>query len=296
MNMRDFWANEAAAMRDTSGVLGKEVLKPVSTNSAPKKIEENFRTGYWLEGNTIVFSCYVYDKYSLGRDKIDIVMQAAVKIRVGLKFKYNGIEYAFRLDFKILDKPKYDINYVKTLDKLEDFFYMEFVAGTGTGVTHFNPDCPTKSAYFQIKVGDLMKYGSVDEFTKLEVSRVITHESFHPLIDHPWTFKSMNPLEDTIWTPIQNEIMKFRDLDNLEQGKKNAVASLKAKFSKEIKVFTDNIMLSPEMLNPKTDINAYRAECIYKALDIDIWKNPNIMNKGREIHYLQLEKILNQLK
>jgi hypothetical protein len=29
MNMRDFWANEAAAMRDTSRVLGKEVLKPV---------------------------------------------------------------------------------------------------------------------------------------------------------------------------------------------------------------------------------------------------------------------------
>jgi Protein-glutamine gamma-glutamyltransferase len=30
MNMREFWANEAAMMRDKSGVLGKEVLMPVS--------------------------------------------------------------------------------------------------------------------------------------------------------------------------------------------------------------------------------------------------------------------------
>jgi hypothetical protein len=29
MSTREFWANEAAMMRDKSGVLGKEVLMPV---------------------------------------------------------------------------------------------------------------------------------------------------------------------------------------------------------------------------------------------------------------------------
>ena len=36
MNMRDFWANEAAMIRDKSGVLGKEVLMPVGSGSASK--------------------------------------------------------------------------------------------------------------------------------------------------------------------------------------------------------------------------------------------------------------------
>jgi hypothetical protein len=58
MNMRDFWANEAAAMRDTSGVLGKEVLKPVE-NSEKKKIDkinliDGFASGgiFWVK-NTL---------------------------------------------------------------------------------------------------------------------------------------------------------------------------------------------------------------------------------------------------
>ena len=38
MNMREYWANEAAMMRDKSGVLGKEVLMPVGSNAAPKKV------------------------------------------------------------------------------------------------------------------------------------------------------------------------------------------------------------------------------------------------------------------
>ena len=35
MNMREYWANEAAMMRDKSGVLGKEVLMPVGSNATP---------------------------------------------------------------------------------------------------------------------------------------------------------------------------------------------------------------------------------------------------------------------
>ena len=37
MNMREYWANEAAMMRDKSDVLGKEVLMPVGSRAEPKK-------------------------------------------------------------------------------------------------------------------------------------------------------------------------------------------------------------------------------------------------------------------
>jgi hypothetical protein len=68
MNMRDFWANEAAAMRDTSGVLGKEVLKPVA---AP---DHGFRLGDPIK--------YYYNEQGLAIPVIEVLNAQKAYINV----------------------------------------------------------------------------------------------------------------------------------------------------------------------------------------------------------------------
>jgi hypothetical protein len=78
-------------------------LKPVgSNNSSPvgDEVEEKFRTGYWLEGNTIVFSTFVYDntrrgieerkKKKTSKSVTDSYMSAAKNLQAGFRQKMQA--------------------------------------------------------------------------------------------------------------------------------------------------------------------------------------------------------------
>jgi GH24 family phage-related lysozyme (muramidase) len=110
MNMRDFWANEAAAMRDTSGVLGKEVLKPV-TSTEKRSSEGKF---YWDKSDTNQIQSY---KVNVAGDLIGMTVPANQRNPVS-KFSNNPGEEGFTVQvnssyFTWSGKPKSSTSFEK---------------------------------------------------------------------------------------------------------------------------------------------------------------------------------------
>ena len=213
MNMREYWANEAAMMRDKSGVLGKEVLMPVSANPKRKSNDKSVRTGYWLEGSKIIFSTYIYNATSLPDDAVKIFLSRAKIIQENFK----GAGYSFEFRYELVTSPRYDYKQTYRLYKgsnpkllkyrpqvsdssnrgdlpwitdekdLPCEYYMELfdqVAGAGAdGGTHAHPLDRTESCYFAVFVSK-----------ELNNPRTLIHEAFHPVLEHSYVSSPKNPI------------------------------------------------------------------------------------------------------
>jgi hypothetical protein len=111
MNMRDFWANEAAMMRDTSGVLGKEVLKPVNSSLSPKNTTSLFVD---FDSNKVVM--WVAVKQDNPRLRVgQKVIRLSRKYESGavMIVFWNGKKYDFALikDSSLINRPLIDSVY-----------------------------------------------------------------------------------------------------------------------------------------------------------------------------------------
>jgi hypothetical protein len=309
MNMRDFWANEAAAMRDTSGVLGKEVLKPVSTNSAPKKIEEDFRTGYWLEGNKIVFSTFVYNATEKrNSNEVRAFLEKAKLIQRNMA----GSGYSFDFRYQFVDKPKYDYNgtyrnyygsntklknhvpkdrqsvdpiYLKWItddSKLPDYYYMELFDETdfnsgSDGGTHPNNSNRTNSCYFGLTLSK-----------SLDNQRTIIHESFHPVLDHTWSNTDLNPVYSTFecfFLDIREKVAKPESDTVINTYIKNQLAI-------DAEILRQNIMTTTA-INSDSDISRNLAKYLYDYLYDYIQLSS--LSKGTKITIPQIKKIVKTL-
>ena len=104
------WAKEAANITDTSGLFGSLDSVLDTKNILPQKEKDNsrpeadFRTGYWLEGNTIVFSTYVYNATSYS----DEIIQALMKKAIALQKSLGNETYSFDFRINWVSKPRYD--------------------------------------------------------------------------------------------------------------------------------------------------------------------------------------------
>jgi hypothetical protein len=292
MNMREFWANEAAMMRDKSGLLGKEVLMPVSNNPTARKVV-NFDTGYWQEASktktdTQVIVCSI--KY-YNQIKLSNINECLLEAKRIFKTFSKG-EYEFDIRFEeissiVYDHSKYGMSGL-SLTQLPLGYFMEFVDGIGTGLTEPNPTNPFSSSHFYIKSGSLANVQ--------EIGRVIVHETLHPLLDHSW-IEAPNPIK-TITNPIAGFYKKLKEATWMykeeEAQKAGSITDyIKKNLLKEAKIFAKNIMTTPEYVIPPFNFKK-EAEYILNALDIKISKDTdyNIMNEGYDLHELQFNKIV----
>jgi hypothetical protein len=292
MNMRDFWANEAAAMRDTSGVLGKEVLNPVGVGFTGKKIV-NFDTGFWRETcetdknkQVIVCSIKYYNQIRLSN-----INQCLSKAKEIFQTFSKGI-YEFEMRFEettsaLYDHSKYGMAGL-SLNRLPEGYFMEFVDGIGTGLTEPNPTNSFKSSHFYIKSGSFAE--------PKEIGRIIVHEALHTLLDHSW-IEAPNPVP-TISNPIAQFYTKLKEatwMYKTEEAQKTGsiTAYIKKNLLKEAEIFAKNIMTTPEYVIEPFNFKK-EAKYILNALDIKIINDTdyNVMNEGSNLHEFQFSKIV----
>jgi hypothetical protein len=312
MNMREFWANEAAAMRDTSGVLGKEVLKPVSNSFSPSNndVDEKFATGYSLEGNKIVFSTFVYNATERRtNNEIRAFFEKAKLIQQN--FTIGGYSFDFRYQF--VNKPKYDYNgtyrnyygsnsklkayvpkdrqsiddiYLKWItddSKLPDYYYMELFDETdfnsgSDGGTHPNNSNRIRSCYFGLTLSKM-----------LDNQRTIIHESLHPVLDHTWSNSDINPLYSTFerfFLDIKEKVAKPESDTVINTYIKNKLAI-------DAEMLRQNIMTTTS-INSESEISKDLAKYLYEYLYNFIQLGS--LSKGTKINILQIKKIVQILK
>jgi hypothetical protein len=317
MNMREYWANEAAAMRDTSGVLGKEVLTPVSVS--PKRInnEKNVRTGYWLEGKKIVFSTFVYNATTKSDAEIKAFLNSAKTIQEN--FKGNGYTFEFKCEFvteprydykrtyrlysgnnqKILKhKPKYadsgdGLLWIKDENELPCEYYMELFDqvrnAASDGGTHFHPLDKTESCYFAIFIPEA-----------LDNQRTLIHETLHPVLEH--SIVGNNPIY-AIYTSFFDTILKMRDdrdksgMAILERDKEinRIIKANVVGLAEKATIIRENIMTTEAILLKSDNLKYY--DLAYYLYDYGFPETKfKGFNSGTQIHLLQIESIAKQLK
>jgi hypothetical protein len=261
MNMREFWANEAAAMRDTSGVLGKEVLKPVSTNSAPKKNEEKFKTGYsckpissdnqGCQVHEIRFATYVVNT------SINLKKQAKSK-RIEEKTEVEYVMKGVKALFESLFSCEVDDNIYKAIFDYEiietsNNKYYEYTLGNEPDYYLMNLNDSKHVTFIPSSIARLDRayiFVSIDMDSKdkskinyASTSRTGVHESLHPIQNHPWTTDSIG---NNNLSPLNSMFKKvLADLIKV-MGKPELNTFLK---SQESQIIIKNIMNSDENPN-----------------------------------------------
>ena len=221
--MREFWANEAAMMRDKSALLGnleyvldKSVLKSASTGKESDSTSEEFETGYWLDEKTktIVFSCYIYNATTHSDEKIIGFINKVVAIQGNFSAIIKETSYSFKFLYKFIKRPRYDywniygnsrdnknpkikpyilkIPNTRSQDDLKGYFeesslpneyYMDLFDLNPTAKADGGTHINTNNPYKSC-------YFGLSVASDLSNARTVVHESLHPVIPHIYTSES----------------------------------------------------------------------------------------------------------
>ena len=195
------WAQGKPEFQKAIGQSSKTEDTPIKADNTP----DDFQTGYYLEGNIVVFATLVYNTTKYTDEVIENYLKRAANIQ-----KTFG-DYDFR--FKFVDKPRYDFsgtyaqykgvnpkikkyagdksptnNFLIRYDNVSELpreYYMEIFDSNPTagadGGTHVNTNNIISSCHFAVYLSN-------------NLSRTIVHESLHPLINHTYVKSAENPI------------------------------------------------------------------------------------------------------
>ncbi|MEN9612118.1 MAG: hypothetical protein RLZZ628_2932 [Bacteroidota bacterium] len=331
MNLREFWAAEAAKLRDTSALLDVSALSPASTNKKVKSKDDDFQTGYWLEDYpnsnclTIIFSTYVFNGTSASDAAVEALLRAAK--RIFENFNQNDPvsekEYYFEFRYKLVSEPRYEsgttystseysTNVNSKNQKLKK--YMHKRDEVGILPQYYNSSQLPNEYYMEIfneasAVNGVVTEGGAspnpNNRTKsayfglsigvnVNRARVIVHEGLHPMLEHTWAKGS--PIA-FIWDRFFNSITKLI-ADKKAQGK--SIAQYVAEIEREMKANTDNLKTDAAIIRENIMTTAgFIDETTYEEKGFYLFLGENIpMNysNGTKIHPLQIQDIIKKTK
>ncbi len=329
MNAREFWANEAEKARNTSVL---STPNTTETNSDKNEPVDDFRTGYWRERNTFVFSTYVYNATSQSDESMRAFMNKVASIQKA--FSIEGC-YSFDFRFKFVDKPRYDFGntygnssetgnrkikpYILKVpntrsetdlkayfeeSKLPNEYYMDLfdykLGAPADGGAHVNTSNPYQSCYFGLYVAS--------DWSNI---RTVVHESLHPVLPH--IYNGSSPMLGVFVNFFEavKKLVNQKESENksetiYRQEINEYIGANKDKLKDAATSIRENIMTT-EAIAMRSGNERYIDYVSYlygylglidkrDAYGYIVSRGDGILNKGTKIDQLQVDSIVNQIK